>query len=566
MSHLEKLKKASTLHDVAHLLGFKPKSLSFILYKSPESRKYTEFQIPKKGGGNRNISTPNPQLKTLQSRLSKLLQVCLEEIETSKGLKTKGISHGFMRKRSIATNAVLHKKKRYVFNADISDFFGSINFGRVRGYFLKSREFSLNEKVATIIAQIACHDNKLPQGSPCSPIISNLIGHILDIRLAKLAKKYSCTYSRYADDLTFSTNRKLFPSAIAATSTDDHSWSPGESLQSAIALSKFELNSAKTRMQYSGSRQDVTGLVVNDKVNTRVNYRKTARAMVNHLLRTGTFTVPNTELEQTSATASTPPRLDSLGGMLSFIHMIDEFNAERRNEQKQLNSSNKVYKDFLFYKRFYCNNKPIIVCEGKTDSIYIRYAILSLASKFPLLAEKQKNGKYKLKVEFLSYTKTIGSLFNLRGGTGDLRLLVAGYRGMCARIRAPGLTSPTIILVDNDDGANAVFGAAKDVKKKPIERSDEFGHITDNLYLVPTPLTTSSKTSVIEDFFQDSVLATKLNGKTFSISNKMDSKNHYGKHVFAEQVIKKNRSKIDFSRFTPILERLSQVISTHSKR
>ena len=94
------------------------------------------------------------------------------------------------------------------------NFFPSINFGRVRGFFLKDKHFSLQPPVATVLAQIACFENELPQGSPCSPVISNLIGHVLDGRLARFAKTHKCTYSRYADDITFSTSRKDFPPEI----------------------------------------------------------------------------------------------------------------------------------------------------------------------------------------------------------------------------------------------------------------------------------------------------------------------------------------------------------------
>ena len=102
--------------------------------------------------------------------------------------------------------------RRWVFNLDLEDFFPSINFGRVRGFLLKNRDFRAeSEHRATVISQIACHENSLPQGSPCSPVISNLVAHLLDMRLVRLASSVGCTYSRYADDLTFSTNKKIFP-------------------------------------------------------------------------------------------------------------------------------------------------------------------------------------------------------------------------------------------------------------------------------------------------------------------------------------------------------------------
>ncbi|HET8700960.1 MAG TPA: reverse transcriptase domain-containing protein [Nitrococcus sp.] len=98
------------------------------------------------------------------------------------------------------------------------------------------RIFSLDPAVATVIAQIACHENALPQGSPCSPVISNFIGNILDLRLLALARDAHCTYTRYADDLTFSTNEKLFPGEIAIN-THGSEWSAGDKLLSLTPFS-----------------------------------------------------------------------------------------------------------------------------------------------------------------------------------------------------------------------------------------------------------------------------------------------------------------------------------------
>lgn len=168
MSQLQLLKNASSLHDIAALLDFKPKALSYILYcKAPEA-KYKAFSIPKAGGGHRAIQAPSDDLKLLQRRLSDLLQDCAEELSISNQWKD-GIAHGFKRHRSIVSNATRHRGKRWVFNVDLENFFGTINFGRVRGYLIKNKHFALDPTAATILAQIACHDNVLPQGSPCSP-------------------------------------------------------------------------------------------------------------------------------------------------------------------------------------------------------------------------------------------------------------------------------------------------------------------------------------------------------------------------------------------------------------
>ncbi len=305
MSKLEKLRNASSLHDIAELLGYKSSALSYILYKIPENQKYTEFTIAKKNGGTRDIKAPIKKLKQLQRRLATLLYDCMEELlpeeeqlakdnNKQSGLRSnRAISHGFKKGLSIASNAAQHKKKKYVLNLDIENFFPSINFGRVRGYFIKNKDFRLNSKVATVIAQIACHDNTLPQGSPCSPVISNLIGQVLDMRLVKLAKKHKCTYSRYADDLTFSTNQKIFPKELAYKKRRKRSdWIIGKELSNRILNTGFTINASKTRMQYKDTRQVVTGLVVNRVVNTKSEYYRYARVMCQSLFMTGTFHLP----------------------------------------------------------------------------------------------------------------------------------------------------------------------------------------------------------------------------------------------------------------------------------
>src|ERR1017187_6679507 len=121
MSQLQALRAASSLHDVANLVGFSPSALAYIVYKNPS--KYTSFTIPKRGGGLRNIKAPVPELKLLQRNLSVLLQNCVEEINAKRGFADT-LAHGFKRKRSIISNADRHRKRGYVFNIDLEDFFG----------------------------------------------------------------------------------------------------------------------------------------------------------------------------------------------------------------------------------------------------------------------------------------------------------------------------------------------------------------------------------------------------------------------------------------------------------
>ena len=177
--------------------------MSYILYKLDPSKKYKKFVIQKKSGGTRIIRAPEKMLSLLQERLAEMLYKCAVELQRDNQSFWRA-SHGFQKDKTIVSNADMHRRRRFVFNVDLEDFFGTLNFGRVRGFFIHDKAFALNPSVATVIAQIACHENELPQGSPCSPVISNLIGNILDVRLLALARDARCTYTRYADDLTFS--------------------------------------------------------------------------------------------------------------------------------------------------------------------------------------------------------------------------------------------------------------------------------------------------------------------------------------------------------------------------
>src|SRR5262249_3499384 len=123
---LASLKAATSLSDVAKLLDFKPKAVSFILYKQPAGTKYTTLQVPKRSGRQRTIKGPIESLKLLQRRVSSLLQDCLDEINASRKLKDR-TAPGFKRNRSIVTNARQHRHRRWVFNLDLEEFFPSIN-------------------------------------------------------------------------------------------------------------------------------------------------------------------------------------------------------------------------------------------------------------------------------------------------------------------------------------------------------------------------------------------------------------------------------------------------------
>ena len=579
MTQLIKLKSAKTLRDVAGMLGFKASALSYILYKKNEISKYKKFEIPKRYGGTRQICAPMPDLKLIQSRLSYILQNCVQEINQANNLNDR-ISHGFKRKRSIITNAKEHRNRKYVFNVDLTDFFGHINFGRVRGFFMQDKNFSLHQDVATVLAQIVCYENSIPQGSPSSPVISNLIGHILDIHLVRLASKNGCTYTRYADDLTFSTNKPDFPSTIAKRiDGDENKWMPGKELARLVKKCGFEMNPLKTRMQYRDSRQEVTGLIVNKKVNVRSEYRRTVRSMAHNLFTKGDFKFVHRMVDENGIAAlkEVAGTMHQLHGMLGFIESIDRYNKrlslkkdEVAKDQPISKKKLSVYHRFLLFKEFYAAPKPVILCEGKTDNVYMLHAIRNLVATYPQLATKNADGTIKLNVRIYKYSDNgTGRILGLGGGTADLSRLMRQYDGEIKKFKAPGALQPIILLVDNDAGSRGkgnIYNTVEGITKTKVMGTEPFLHVTGNLYVVPTPLMHGAKESMIEDFFDDATKLTNIGGKLFDPNNDFDPDTHYGKHVFAQKVVTAQADKIDFSGFKAILSNIVTVVTTHEKK
>ena len=572
MSKLQALRDAKKLEDVAKLVGFTPSGLSFVLYKLPNSKKYTSFEIPKRDGNKRQIKAPEASLSLLQRRLATLLTECLEELGKAAPPR-RTLAHGFEKGRSIITNAQLHKRRRYVFNLDLADFFPSINFGRVRGFFIKDKHFSLQPPAATVLAQIACFENELPQGSPCSPVISNLIGHVLDGRLARFAKTHKCTYSRYADDITFSTSRKDFPPEIGIpVAGTPAAWQVSDELRARIKDAGFEVNDKKTRMQYRGSRQVTTGLMVNEKVNIRQEYLRAARHMCDALFKTGSYyrMVPAT---LAGGAVGDPPvkdviaSLNPLGGTLAHIYQVKNTADLRDDDEKKAKptATRSLYFQFLFYKNFVVHEMPLVVPEGKTDSVYLRAAIHYLTAYHPRLGEI-KSRKLEAKVRFMNFSKTVHDVMQLGHGTSEQKFLITDYERNLRAYRHAPLAHPVIILFDNDDGAKSLFGYAKNKghPKIGLDSTDLFYYLGYNLYLVKTPELGGGKKSCIEDLFPPALLNTIIGGKTFDPNKEHEESGKYGKVVFAKQVVTPNAPTIDFNGFAPLLDRIVAVLDHHA--
>ncbi len=252
-----------TREELAEFLGLPLKTLTFILYNAdkPRSSYYSVRTHKKSSGGVRLIHAVGEPLKKLQRTTLKRLTAY---VGPSK------YAHGFVPEHSIVTNARHHVRKKLVVKFDIKDFFPSITFQRIRGM-LCGFPFSFGTEVATTIAQMACLEGPaygLPQGGALSPFLSNMVCRRLDTLLAAIARQHRCTFTRYADDVTLSTN-DIHRLQISTLIKDVHA---------AFVAEGFIPNVLKTRVMRRWERQVVTGVIVNDGLNVNRQYINNLRA------------------------------------------------------------------------------------------------------------------------------------------------------------------------------------------------------------------------------------------------------------------------------------------------
>lgn len=307
--------RLQTPRDVADLLEISYSVLVFNVFKLPADRKYTIFHVPKKHGGFREIRAPISNIKIIQQKLNSVFQSTF---------RVKSCVHGFADGRSIVSNAERHANKRYVLNVDLKDFFPSINFARVFGMF-KAYPYHFPHKVAMVLARICCDEFEFPQGAPTSPVVSNMICAKMDSQLKHLAQVLKCWYSRYGDDLTFSTSKESFPVELATSGPTGTR--VGARLEALIKANHFEVNDKKVRLQEFTERQEVTGLVVNKRPNVQRAYRQQIRAMLHAWQKYGLVSAQENHLtrfrHKHRAPFKTEPRFENVvRGKIEFLGMV----------------------------------------------------------------------------------------------------------------------------------------------------------------------------------------------------------------------------------------------------
>lgn len=274
---------------------------------------YNSFSIPKKRGGHRLIQSPASNLMRLQARLNFYLQNYYHLI------RPEGI-HGFVinpnKKEKICNivdNAKIHINRKQVLNLDLKDFFPSIQAYRVKELFV-SQYFKFNEDIANALALLVTYEGKLPVGAPTSPVISNFICLELDAHLIAFCKENQINFSRYADDLTFSSNEDISKETIS-------------SIFEIIKKNNFEVNHKKTRLKSNQRKQTVTGLVVNKKVNVDRKTLKMVRAMLYDASKNGIEIAASKHFtsNKNNTFSDSTYFLNRLDGYINFIAQVKGF-------------------------------------------------------------------------------------------------------------------------------------------------------------------------------------------------------------------------------------------------
>lgn len=238
---------------LALCVGVNPMLIERIIKKKDEH--YRNFEIAKSGSGTRKISGPRTYLKVIQWWI---LDNVLLDIDIP------DFVFGFRRNFSPYQNASFHLGSRYFLSVDIKDFFPSISKEDVANVFCG---FGYPNNVVSLLSELCTYKDSLPQGAPTSPMLSNFAFLPIDHALSKLASSRGLRYSRYADDITFSSDIFIEESFV-------------NEISDIVSGGGFLINERKTRFRGPGASTQVTGFVVRDGIRRPRKWRKKFRAML----------------------------------------------------------------------------------------------------------------------------------------------------------------------------------------------------------------------------------------------------------------------------------------------
>ncbi len=471
---MNKLLTLTDTKDLYKYLDIEEKELRYLLYECPWSIKYNSFNVLKRNGKTRLINSPNIRIKRLQEILKNdLLEIYGE----------KECVQGFVKNKNILTNASKHINKTILINIDLENFFDTIHFGRIRGLFLKY-PFNLPEKIATILSQICCFNGKLPQGAPTSPIISNFICRKLDNDLLNFARKNSFIYSRYADDISFSTYRNTLTDKLGYYNENNLILS--SHFSNIITNNNFVINNDKVRISFKNRKQCVTGLIVNKGVNIERKYLREVRAILNAIEKHGVNQAAVVHFNKNNITYQKLRNpieyfLKRIVGKISFIGFIKgKNNPTFQKLYHRIKLIVPTARLSIIYNRLENLNNTLILTEGKTDWKHVKAALVRF----------HKAGKFlDLTCEFADY------LDEHKVSNSELLKL-------CESLPKIGMSKNKVICVFDRDDKNFI--------PKVTSSASFYKDWTNNIYsiVLPKPNHRNFDSICIEHFYLDDDLST----------------------------------------------------------
>ncbi len=293
------------LSSLTNDLGVSAKALYSL--SNHVSSHYYQTKIPKKNGEYRELSVPDEFLKTIQKRIVEKLLV-YEEVSS--------YATAYRYGASTVKNAYPHLKKNTMLKLDIRHFFDHIIYPMVKEKIFVKEKYSESNRI--LLSLLCIYNNALPQGAPTSPIISNIIMKDFDNAVGEWCKEKGIRYTRYCDDMTFSGDFNYIE-VISFVKKE-------------LKKMGFYLNDNKTVVARKGQKQIVTGIIVNEKINTPLLYRKKIRQEMYYCMKFGVVS----HLQRKQLDVSEKDYLMKLLGKVNYVLSVDATNAEMIGYKKWL--------------------------------------------------------------------------------------------------------------------------------------------------------------------------------------------------------------------------------------
>jgi len=270
-----KFKNLTSLLSIAKNFGIQIKYLEKLVNTDNNSDSFIKIEIPKKNpkkNGYRIVYQPKWYISDLHKNILNEINNFLSRPDKNKFIHYS--AHGFISCRTTSTNAGVHIGKTHLLQIDIKNFFESIPIEKIVEVFKK---LECTNKISEILTKICSVNNVLKEGLNTSPMLANLYFYDIDIKLEKLASKFQCTYTRYADDMTFSSNKNIKETTLL------------DEIKNILYLESLELSDKKTRYSSYGQSQYVTGLSISNKIQPRIprKIKKLLRLELHYLSKFG---------------------------------------------------------------------------------------------------------------------------------------------------------------------------------------------------------------------------------------------------------------------------------------